>query len=246
MIRRCASKMRCQTIALAMPVSSSSVMKVTLPSPGRWRTRTMPATWTFAPSFSAGERGAGSDAAPVELGAQEGERMGAQRELDGAIILDHLAALGHRRQRAPRARCPRASAAANSGSGALAEPAHPPQRLAPVEAERMEGVGVGELLQRRRRHARAAPDILDRGEGRVHRRRRDQRAMIVGRGPSPCAGRGGAGGSRLALPSQGRIWASKRAIPAAGVDADRAHLDAMLARVADELGGRRRSPSAGR
>ena len=40
---------------------------------------------------------------------------------------------------------------------------------------------------------------------------------------------------------RGRVFASlavlQRAIPAAGVDADRADLDAMLARVADELGG---------
>jgi hypothetical protein len=34
---RCASKTRCHRIALAMPVSSSIVMKVTLVEPGRWR-----------------------------------------------------------------------------------------------------------------------------------------------------------------------------------------------------------------
>ena len=99
MIRRCASKMRCQTMALAMPVSSSSVMKVTLPAPGRWRTRTMPAIRTLSPSFSAPSPAAGVIAAPVQRGTQEGERVGAQGELDGAVILDHLAALGHRRQR---------------------------------------------------------------------------------------------------------------------------------------------------
>jgi len=42
--------MRCHTIVLAMPVSSSSVMKITpLAVPGRWRTSTSPATVTRAP-----------------------------------------------------------------------------------------------------------------------------------------------------------------------------------------------------
>ena len=260
MIRRCASKMRCQTIALAMPVSSSRVMKVTLPLPGRWRTRTMPATWTLSPSFSSREPAAGRDPAPLQLRAQEGERMGAQRELDGAIILDHLAALGHRRQRhfgllrrAPRRRRTRAAAPPPS-------PRTRHKRLAPVEAERLEGIGVGELLQRRRRHARAPPDIVDRGEGRVHRRGGDLRAMIVGEalhhaqaeaegqvrpprrwGPGlvegPAAVSAPPPASPVPLPIEGRIEASSVQSHRLRVDADRAHLDAMLAGVADELGG---------
>ena len=48
MIRRCASNRRCQTMMLAMPVSSSIVRNMTLAVPGRWRTRTIPAISTRA------------------------------------------------------------------------------------------------------------------------------------------------------------------------------------------------------
>ncbi len=149
----------------------------------------------------------------------------------------------------------------------MAEAAHPPQSLAPVEPERAEGVGVGELLKRRRRHPRPAPDLLDRGEGRIHRRRSDPGAVIVrkplhhaqaeaeweqipplafeGRGTARSAVEGllrrkrplhHASHGPPPLQKQGRILGFQRAIPPAGVDADRADLDAMLARVADELG----------
>ena len=140
----------------------------------------MPATWTLSPSLKFLRRGRGDDAAPVELLAEEGERVAAQRELDGAIILDHLAALGHRRQRDLGLDPARLGGGEQRQEGA-AEAADPPQRLPPVEAEAMEGVGIGELLQRRRRHAGARHHVLDRSEGRVHRRRRDQRAMGVGK-----------------------------------------------------------------
>src|SRR5438132_107461 len=150
MTGRCASKMRCQAIALAMPVSSSSVMKVTLPLPGRWRTRTMPATLTFAPSFTS-------------FSAAQG-------------------------------RIPRRSSSP-------------------------------------RRHARPAPDILDRREGRVHGGGGEHRAMLVGQAlhlPQ-------AKPEREIIPLS---FLLQRAVPPAPVHADWPHLDAMLARVADELGGR--------
>ena len=66
------------------------------------------------------------------------------------------------------------------GQGRLAEPAHPPQSLAAVEAERGEGVGVGELLQRRDGHSGAAPDVLDRGEGRFGAGGEDPGGVEVG------------------------------------------------------------------
>ena len=179
MIRRCVSKMRCQQIALAMPVSSSTVRKVTVPVPGRWRMRTMPATWTLSPSLSSLSPAAGDDAASLQVRTQEGDRMGAQRKLHGAIILDHLAPVAERRQHHFRLPAPRVGRGEERQRRA-AEPAHPPQRLPPVEAERSEGVGVGELLQRRGRHSGAQPDVLDRDEGRVHRGRGDPRAMVVG------------------------------------------------------------------
>ena len=106
-----------------MPVSSSRVMKVTLPAPGRWRTRTMPATWTLRAVLEPlRARRRATMPRRSSSGAQEGERMGAQRELDGAIILDHLAALGQRRQRHLGLAASRASAAANKGSGASPSP----------------------------------------------------------------------------------------------------------------------------
>src|SRR5205085_5664270 len=67
---------------------------------------------------------AADDPAPVELGAEEGEWVGAERELDRAIILDHLAALAHRGERdfgLALARIGRGE----EGKGGLAEALHP-------------------------------------------------------------------------------------------------------------------------
>ncbi|MOA27736.1 hypothetical protein D3C78_1486290 [compost metagenome] len=51
MIGRYFSKTFGQTMALATPVSSSIVMKITpLAEPGRWRTSTSPATVTLRPT----------------------------------------------------------------------------------------------------------------------------------------------------------------------------------------------------
>ncbi len=176
----------------------------------------------------------------LQLRTQEGERMGAERELHGAIILDHLAARGQRRQRHLGLLPPRLGEGEERQRLAAAQPANPPERLPPVEPERLEGVRVGELLERRRRHARAGPDDR-RSRRRAHpsRRRRSGRHARW-RGPSPCAGRGGRGAySPAAL-------LLERAIPAAGVHADRPHLDTMRAARRGPAGRGRRSPWAGR
>ena len=99
MIGRKRSNTRGHRIVLAMPVSSSSVMKMALPVPGRWRTSTRPATVTMRPGRHLGQQLVPHDAARVEIGAQERHRMRLQRQMQVAIVLDHLLARQHRRQR---------------------------------------------------------------------------------------------------------------------------------------------------
>ena len=106
--------------------------------------------------------------------------MGAERQLDGPVILDHLAAAGERDQRHFGLGA-QGVGGGEQGQGRLAQPAHPPQGLAPVEAQGGEGVGVGELLERGDRHAGTAPDILDRLEGRFGAGGEDPGGMEVGK-----------------------------------------------------------------
>ena len=139
-----------------------------------------------------------------------------------------------RARRSPaRSSASRAEAAANSGSGSsrsalIAQSAS--RRARPQR--RPEGVGLGELHERRRPARRRG--ARDR---RPRRRARSARAATI------------AAASALARPLHhaqaepdgeavfvvGRL---QRAVPAGGVDADRPDLDAMLARVAHDLGRR--------
>ena len=176
------------------------------------------------------DQAAGRDPAPLQLPAQEADRVVAERKLDGAIILHHLAARGQRGQRDFGLLPLRLGKGEERQRLAAAKPADLPERLPPVEPKRLEGVGIGQFLQRRRRHARAAPDIVDRGEGRVHGGRGDQRAMLIGQ-PLHLA----------ETEPQREIFATRiflqRAVPPAGVHAHGTHLHLMRARVADQLGG---------
>ncbi len=122
------------------------------------------------------------------------------------------------------------SAAANSGSGASRKPAHRPQRAAagrarapgthpppPAVPEPRRGTRRGATAPRRRRRRADAPPAL---------RRHDRRAVGV-RQPLHHA---------QAQPHrEAAVRRLQRAIPAAGVDADRPHLHAMLAGVAHDL-----------
>jgi hypothetical protein len=72
----------------------------------------------------------------------------------------------------------------------------------------------------RRRHAGAAPEIVDRGEGLVGPRSDDRGRVIIGETLHHAQ----AEPDSEAIFDIGRL---ERAIPAAGIDADRAHLDAM-------------------
>ena len=199
----------------------------------------MPATWTLRAVLDAcASAAAGMMPRRSSSGAQEGERMA--RAARAGPRDNPRPPRGPRSAASapPRARCPRASAAANSGSGAPPSPRTRHKRLPPVEAEAWKAsasasfssaaAGTPERRQTSSIEAKGA-SIAAAAIMRRHGR---------WRGPSPCAGRGGAGGGFHVLPPcSGRPCLLQRAIPAAGIDADRPHLDAMLARVADELGG---------
>ena len=93
-----------QTIRLAMPVSSSIVMKTTpLALPGRWRIRTSPAIARRRSDRQDGEIGGGDETLAGELGAQKGERVAFQGQPDGRVILDDMLAQRHFRQQRRRA-----------------------------------------------------------------------------------------------------------------------------------------------
>ena len=108
-------------------------------------------------ALDAGERVGALDAARVEARAHEGDRMGLQRQRQTAVILDHMGAERHRRQLGVGLAVALRAALREQRQIVLiadaVEAAHRPQRLAPVEAERAERVGVGEALQRRRAQA---------------------------------------------------------------------------------------------
>ncbi len=103
------------------------------------------------------------DAARVEAGAHEGDRMRFQRQRQAAVVLDHMGAERHRRQLGVGLAVAFGAAQREQRQIVLvadaAEAAHRPQSLAAVEAERTEGVGVGEPLQRRRLEAGAQPQV---------------------------------------------------------------------------------------
>ena len=75
--------------------------------------------------------------------------MGAERQLQGAIVFDHLAPVRHRRQDYRRLQSFRAERRlAGIGGGeqrerCLAEPAHLPQALAAILSQCMEGACLG-------------------------------------------------------------------------------------------------------
>ena len=172
--------------------------------------------------------------------AEKADRMAAQRQPDMAVVLDHLAAGRHRPQRhrrladfRERSRASRAEAAANSGSGSSRSAliAHSASRRASF-SEGCKASASASCTSDADRNAGAPPEIVDRGEGLDRPARRRWRRRRHWRGRAPCASP-----SRTAKRSSpvGRL---QRAVPARGVDADRADLDAMVARVAHDLGRR--------
>ena len=121
-MRRFFSNTLGQTTMLTMPVSSSSVRKITpLAVPGRWRTSTRPATLTRRPA-SLSSQCAALVMTPrrARLLAEEGDRVRLQRQGDGGVVVHDVLAQRRLRQvdaalveqvaGAARSECPRSSA----------------------------------------------------------------------------------------------------------------------------------------
>ncbi len=203
---------------------------------------------TRRPGVSVGQKLVAHDAARVEIAAQERHRMRLQRQVQMAIVLDHLLARQHRRQMRRPAPAPACDTRANSGrlslSPAFCKRLHRPQRVAAAEAERIEGIGVGELFQRLGRQAGAQPEIADGVEAarragfrfswpilRRSRRSgedRDGRACVVRMSPLIEAWRG------CKRPCEAGALSSVQS-QFGTIHIDRPHLDAMLLRIAHEL-----------
>ncbi len=149
--------------------------------PGRWRTSTSPATVTRRVGGKLRQPRGRHDAAAVERRAQQRQRMALQRQAERRVI------------RPPPARPAPSPASAASGAASSAEPGeerqrvvgearHRPQRLAPVEPERAEGVGARRAVSSAPRFsAGAAHELAGRAIGR--RARRDQTLGIRLRQP---------------------------------------------------------------
>jgi hypothetical protein len=94
--RRKRSRIWGQTIRLAIPVSSSMVMKTTpLALPGRCRISVMPAIDQPPVDRQMGEFGGGHQTFPREIGAQKGERVTLQGQTQARVILDDMLAQRH-------------------------------------------------------------------------------------------------------------------------------------------------------
>ncbi len=107
------------------------------------------------------------------------------------------------------------------------EPPHLPESLPAIGAEAVEGIAVGQLLDRGALCARPAPDIFNAVIGRGAARGNDLGPVSV----REAADHAQAKPHRQIAPA----CPLERAIPATGVDARWPHLDAMLARIADDL-----------
>ena len=133
--------------------------------PGRWRTSTSPATETRRPLGSSASRAASTMRARRELAAQEGDRVRLQRQRQRAVVVHHVLAELHLRQRHLLLAHQIGAGARGGeerqalGGGAGVERAHLPERGAAVEPERAERVGFGEPLEAGARDAGAQPEI---------------------------------------------------------------------------------------
>ena len=174
-------------------------------------------------------------AAQIGMGGQAGDgrsqqfhRMGAQRQAQGEVILDHLLAQRHAGQvRHGFLHAFAFGAEQRQGFGPAQGP-HLPQRIAPVQAKAGKAVSLGQPFQRRRRNARAAPDAFDVGVA-IGAGRHDPVRIL---GPQP-----------LDLPHpqpqrQPPVPAPfQRAIPGGMRHGHGPHLHPMFARIAHDLGG---------
>ena len=135
----------------------------------------------------------------LQIGPQEGDGMVAQGEADMAIILHHLASGGHRAKCCGGFRDFGDRLASATGRRReerqflVAQSLDGPQGVAAREAEgRAKAIGLGDLGQRRDRHAGAAPEIVDGAEGPIGAGGDEGGAMGIGEAlghPQPKADR---------------------------------------------------------
>ena len=131
-----------------------------------------PAAGVGVPELAGGDGALGGE--PV---AQQRQRVGLQGQAQGGVVLDDMLAQAHRRQLEPGlVASPRsaagwspggrvAMACSNKRQGRVLERLDRPQRLAAVEPERAERVGLGQPDQGRAAQARAALELLQRAVG---------------------------------------------------------------------------------
>ena len=116
--------------------------------------------------------------------------------------------------------------------GLIAQALDRPQRLAPGELKRgLQSVGLGDLHERSGRDTRAPPEIIDRHERLIGSRGDDGGGISV----SEAAHHAQTEPDREVVLPFGRLH---RAVPARGIDANRANLDAVIAGIAHYLRGR--------
>ena len=168
---------------------------------------------------------------PRQPFAQEADRMALQRQADGLVIAHHL--LGRRQDRQG---CGRAAVGLvephglEQGRGRRRGRAPGrPQPLPARQVQRATGVGLGQPVQRRGRQGDASAQVVEVGEGAILTRLHDRLGPdllepVNGAHPEP---EGAAAAARTLL---------QRRVPVAGVDVRGAHLDPVLAGVADDLG----------
>jgi len=175
-------------------------------------------------------------ATPGQLVTDEGQRMRAQRELQRAVVLDHLTTVGQWAQFDIRLDTfgadgmVRAVGRGEQRQRRFAEPPHLPQALPTIGTKAMKGIAVRELLDRGALDARSPPYVFDALERGQLARTDDLRAVRVGQ-PADLAEPQPYGEVPPAIRLQ-------RTVPAARVYARRANHDAVLARIADDLCGR--------
>ena len=121
------------------------------------------------PVAHAVQPGASDHAALGQLRAQERDRVLAQREADGAVILHHLPPRQHRVQHHGRLDDLRLRRPAFGGheqrQRAVGQGPDRPQRRPAVLVERTVRIGLRQPLERRHRHAGPPPELVHGGVG---------------------------------------------------------------------------------
>lgn len=179
--------------------------------------------------------GACDDTARDQVVAQERDRMAAQRQADMTIVLDPLAAGRHRPERDGGLVDLGDRFIVASGGGReerqrlVLQRLDRPEGFAASQRERRpEGVGFGELNERRGGRAGAPPEVIDRDERSVGSGRDDHGGMGIRQAFYHAHAQ--AHGEAIFVSS-----GLQRAVPAGGVHADRANLNAMDLGVANDL-----------